>query len=317
MATLAIGSHFATAVANEAVTDDSHETRYFIHSEVAPARQHASDLRLLTGYDADPGDCGEYMLGPLDGRYSGKEAWLKLIAPVCKLIEEPDEQTGTTKLLADMSDCKCSFGFPRLARDQQAHVLVTGSKLPGLADSVASPVLTIDRERLDQTGAATIPDLLRYLSQTAFHRGRGDRASGAQYAELRGLGAGYTLLLLNSRRTIGSATDLTTNVFDLSYIPLDAVERLEISTDPNSLVHGMDAIGGIVNVVRKSRAESSVSVRLTGDRTGGSQRQGSLSIGKHTERGQFAVFLETAQGNELLGRERDRWRNQDFTRFGG
>lgn len=305
-------------VCRAASPGDENETRFTLDAGVASASEQASGLRLLTGYNADPGECGDVMLGPLPkGQYSGKEAWLKLIAPVCSLVERPDGISGGTKVFADMSECECSFGLPRLTRLQQVRMLVESSSLPKLDEYIPSQGLVLDRKRIDETGVASVPDLLSYISQTAFDRGRGFRTSGAQYAELRGLGAAYTLVLVNGRRAFGTATDLTTNAFDLSSIPISAVERVEISMDANSLVHGMDAIGGIVNVVLKDSIEPEFKVRYGSARGGASQAHVSMSGGMQGERGRMSVFAEGERWSELLGGERDRWNNQDFTRFGG
>lgn len=291
---------------------DENESRFTLDAGVASAREQADGLRILTGYNADPGECGDVMLGPLPkGKYSGKEAWLKLIGSVCSLVERPDRISGGTKVFADMSECKCRFGLPPLTRLQQAQVLVERSALPRLQGVV------LDRQRIEETGAASVPDLLSYISQTAFNRSRGFRVSGAQYAELRGLGAGYALVLVNGRRAFGSATDLTTNAFDLSSIPISAVERVEVSMDATSLVHGMDAIGGIVNVVLKDSIPRDFKVRYGSARGGASESHVSVSGGTLGERGRMSVFLEAERWSELLGRERNRWNNQDFTRFGG
>ncbi|GFE79200.1 hypothetical protein GCM10011487_12000 [Steroidobacter agaridevorans] len=88
------------------------EKRFDLRAGVAPAGQHSSSLLLFTGYTADPGTCGNEMVGPLPrGEYTGKEAWLTLIASACHLVERRDA-TGKLRVFADMSRCKCSFGFP-------------------------------------------------------------------------------------------------------------------------------------------------------------------------------------------------------------
>ena len=314
-------------VCSAASTDPVHAgvaapgTRWRLRTEIASAREHALSLRALTGYEAELGQCGDVMLGPLpEGDYTGEEAWLTLIAPVCAVVRRSGS-AGGSEVFADMSRCTCSFGLPQLTRLQQSHVLVTGSRLPKLAesltDSIAAPTLLIDRKRIEETGAASIPELLRYISQTAFHRGQGYRASGAQYAELRGLGAGYALVLINGRRAFGSAADPASGAFDLSMIPISAVARVEVSSDANSLLHGMDAIGGIVNVVLSDRLDPALEVSYGGNRGGGAHRHAALNSGLGGERGQIAVFADVERRDELLGRERDRWSNQDYRRFGG
>jgi iron complex outermembrane receptor protein len=303
--------------AAEPADGDARTTRRHVNAEMRSAREHATDIRRLMGYPADPGECGHIMLGPLDGEFTGEEAWAALIAPVCTLVERSNGLSGGARVFADMSNCSCPFGFPPLKPVQQGQVLVTASSLRPLDTYTARPALLIDRKRIEEIGAANIPGLLRYLSQTAFYRGSGFRASAAQFAELRGLGAPYTLVLINGRRTFGTAADLASSAFDLSAIPVGAVERIEVLADADSVSHGTDAIGGIVNVVLSDRVEPVTTVRYGAFRGGGAQKHASISGGARGERSRISVFIDAERQDELLGRERDRWNNQDYTRFGG
>ena len=70
-----------------------------------------------------------------------------------------------------------------------------------------------------------------------------------KFADLRGLGFDTTLVLINGRRTIATASSLSFNAFDLNSIPLGAVERIEIVSDSTSAIYGADAIGGVLNIV--------------------------------------------------------------------
>lgn len=308
---LLLGSY----VCSTAFADDE---RFTIRAGRTSASEHASSLRLLTGYNADAEGCGDVMLGPLpEGQYTGEEAWLKLIEPVCPVVYSKVGPSDRRKASVDPSKCPCGFGLPRVTRLREEHVLVTRSALPMLDEYIPSHVQVLDRKRIDESGASSVPDLLRYISQAAFHRGRGDRLSGAQYAELRGLGAAYTLVLLNGRRAFGTATDLAASAFDLSSIPLSAVQRVEVSLDANSLVHGMDAIGGIVNVVLKKHAEPGAEVRYDFTQDAGSQSRASINGGIRGERGQLAVYVDLQRSNQLLGHERERWRDQDYQPLGG
>ena len=73
---------------------------------------------------------------------------------------------------------------------------------------------------------------------------------GGSGISLRGLGAGSTLVLLNGRRIApyGLADDGQKIYTDLSVIPLEAVERVEVLKDGASAIYGSDAIAGVVNV---------------------------------------------------------------------
>ncbi|WP_331068795.1 TonB-dependent receptor plug domain-containing protein [Steroidobacter sp.] len=200
--------------------------------------------------------------------------------------------------------------------DCQENVLVTERNLSSLD---VDAVKTLDRQRLEELGVATVPDALRYISQTAFTRPRGHRLSGAQFAELRGLGAAHTKILINGRPADASAPDLAESAaFDLNTIPMSAVERIEISADVPSLLHGADAIGGVVNIVLRESIETPhVAVRYGAAESGGSEWTGTIAGGTNGDELRSAAVLEVFDGAELLGFERDRWRNQDFRRFGG
>ncbi|MGY2437092.1 TonB-dependent receptor plug domain-containing protein, partial [Escherichia coli] len=85
-------------------------------------------------------------------------------------------------------------------------------------------------------------------------------AGGGAGISLRGLGAGSTLVLLNGRRmaTYGLADDGQKVFTDLSTIPLDAVERVEVLKDGASAIYGSDAIAGVVNIILKERMDGGV-----------------------------------------------------------
>ena len=58
-------------------------------------------------------------------------------------------------------------------------------------------------------------------------------ASGQQTIDLRGLGEGRTLTLVNGRRWVGGMMLMDvpgTNIVDLNSIPTDLIERLEVTT---------------------------------------------------------------------------------------
>src|SRR5690606_27994643 len=130
---------------------------------------------------------------------------------------------------------------------QQEEIVVWSHWLRPL-ESDAARLVSLDRERIDESGAPSLPELLRYVSQSAYTRPEGFRTSGAQYAELRGLGADTTLVLINGRRTFPSANSLSSSAFDLNTVPITAVERVDILLDSASVAHGTDAIGGVVNI---------------------------------------------------------------------
>ena len=192
----------------------------------------------------------------------------------------------------------------------QAYKSIKRSSLP-------APVLTLDRKFIERSGARTVGDLLRYLPQQPFLRPDGAQSNGAQYVELRGLGANTTLVLINGRRAFASAASFTVDAFDVNQVPLSAVEQVEVRFDSISVQHGADAIGGIVNVIlRDDVPEPTLQIGYGSAEGGGEERQASLSAGYKSDRITGAVTLDYREVSPLLGAERGLWSNQDYRRFG-
>lgn len=204
-----------------------------------------------------------------------------------------------------------------LSRFEPEEVLVLGWPIRDLTLSVA-PVVVMDSDDLEATAAPTLPDALRYLSQSAYSRPESFRSSGAQYAEMRGLGPDTALILINGRRALPSANSVSSSAFDLNSIPVTAVERIEFLLDSAAAAYGSDAIGGVINIVLRDRvARPAVELRYGGTDGGAEQERVTLSAGLNKDRFHGAIVFDYFEIGGLLGEQRSRWRNQDFRRYGG
>lgn len=201
------------------------------------------------------------------------------------------------------------------------EVVVTGSRLgmvPTLGQVDGPAAITVfDHARIEVSGASTVADLLKYLPQQPFTYESGFRTTGAQFAELRGLGVDSTLVLINGRRTVPSAASVALNAFDLNTIPLVAVERVEVLSDSAAAVYGADAIGGVINIIMLEKIPRPVLNLHYGAAEGGSEElRASFSAGYSNERLRALVALDYFDRGSLLGAQRDRWRDQDYRRYG-
>ena len=153
--------------------------------------------------------------------------------------------------------------MPALAQDAAATdeadattletVEVTGSRLKRADVEGAVPVLVISRAQIDASGDVSVADVLRDTTFASFGNFRPQSGSSAQSLatiDLRGLGSGRTLVLIDGRRA-PTSPQAASSGSDLNAIPLAAVERIEILSDGASAVYGSDAIGGVVNVITR------------------------------------------------------------------
>lgn len=131
------------------------------------------------------------------------------------------------------------------AKDDLETVVVTGTRIkrPNLTSN--SPITVIDSEYLENRGLGRIEDAISTMPQV--HPMMGMKTSGetvgAHEINMRRLGAGRTLTLINGVRTIN----------DVGTIPGSLIERVDILTGGASAVYGSDAIGGVVNFITKTR----------------------------------------------------------------
>ena len=142
------------------------------------------------------------------------------------------------------------------------EVLVTGSYLKSSAKDGASPIVIVDRENIDQMGAMTISDITRNMTANSGAENVPDSftsgsTQGTSNVNLRGLGLGSTLVLVNGRRnTLAAAVANDGSSFvDTSMIPAIAVERVEVLKEGAAAVYGSDAIAGVVNYITRSDFE--------------------------------------------------------------
>ena len=150
----------------------------------------------------------------------------------------------------------CSVSLSVFADEQKVErIEVTGSSIKrSIAAEGALPVEVISAESIKQKGITTVEAALQLVSSNQSTLGAsqsiGSTTGGQSTANLRGLGANKTLVLLNGRRIANFALD--GGSVDLNAIPLAAIERIEVLKDGASAIYGTDAIGGVINFITKN-----------------------------------------------------------------
>ena len=194
------------------------------------------------------------------------------------------------------------------------EIVVTGSRIKTstFSSPVSMDVLNADDAKIE--GISDIGGLL----QTATAASGSNQISaaistayvanggvGAETVGLRGLGAGRTLDLINSRRAGPSGTRGSVSAFDLGSIPLLGVERVDILKDGASSVYGSDAIAGVVNYItdKSDGAEIDLFTEIP-ENSGGEVFRGSASYGDSFDRGRFRITGDYYKREELAREDR-------------
>lgn len=179
--------------------------------------------------------------------------------------------------------------FPAFAQQAQRieKIEVTGSNIKRIEGETALPVTVIRVEDLKAQGVTTVEEALQRLSanqsgvaSAGITAVIGSGTGSAAQADLRGLGPGRTLVLLNGRRLANQAYTGVESP-DLNMIPIAALDRIEVLRDGASAIYGSDAIGGVINFITKrdyQGGEVSVDYSKPQDK-GGAERRATASLG--------------------------------------
>ncbi len=144
---------------------------------------------------------------------------------------------------------------------QVEEVVVTGSRLAG-GDRVA-PVETVHRTVIAAAGVGDAGQLTRLVTANSGSEAQVDQlnqpqSSGTAQFNLRNLGLGSTLVLVDGQRWTSSAvvaTDGSAFVDINALVPLIALERIEVVKDGASAVYGSDAVAGAVNFITRTAVD--------------------------------------------------------------
>ncbi|TLM79076.1 TonB-dependent receptor domain-containing protein [Microbulbifer harenosus] len=194
------------------------------------------------------------------------------------------------------------------------EVVVTGSRLKRDTFSSIAPLQIIDTEGAREAGAIDTSSILQTSGAASgqqidltFSGYVLDNGPGSATVDLRGLGAGRTLVLLNGRRLAPAGVEGAPVAADLNLIPSSLVQRYDMLLDGASSIYGSDAVAGVTNIILKKDFEG-VDFEVfskTPQQGNGEEITMSLSWGKNFDRGFFGIGAEhfTASAVTLADRE--------------
>lgn len=145
------------------------------------------------------------------------------------------------------------------ATTQLQRVEVTGSAIRRVDAETAVPITILRADDLKKQGVTTTQEMVQRITGSQSIQNSagsiGASTGGASFADMRGIGANKTLVLLNGRRLANNAISgvgtPNGSAIDLNMIPFAAIDRVEVLRDGASALYGTDAIGGVINFITK------------------------------------------------------------------
>lgn len=174
----------------------------------------------------------------------------------------------------------CLVASPFYALAELGPIVVTPTGIEQPRGTLNTSVTVIDQDTISKSNANSVSELLR--GQAGLHVtdffGDGSQAT----IDMRGFGptaSSNTLVLLDGRR-LNNSSD--TRPPDLSLINIDDIERIEIVQGSSGVIHGNQAVGGVINIIRKQALDDKVSIS--------------------TRIGSYGATQLSVSGNKALGR---------------
>ncbi|MFM2044156.1 MAG: hypothetical protein RLY86_2732 [Pseudomonadota bacterium] len=193
------------------------------------------------------------------------------------------------------------------------EIIVTGSRIARPAERSPVPVTTLQAADLQTRGITNVADAISRVPALVSTPSVAETTNGRVTANLRGLGANRTLVLVNGRRHVSGVQGEAS--VDLSTIPSALVDRVDVLTGGASAVYGSDAVTGVINFVLKrdfDGQEVSAQINLPEDGEG-MRSYAAATIGRNFDNDRGNVMLS------VTGFKQDRLRfgDRDFTRGNG
>ena len=200
--------------------------------------------------------------------------------------------------------------------EQIEEIVTTGSRLARSGFDSPTPMDVVNVREAVELGYADLNEVLVATPALAASDqmtdvlsgilGNVNGGQGVATIDLRGLGAGRTLSLLNGRRAGPAGVRDGVTSFDVNVIPVAALERVEILKDGASSIYGSDAIGGVVNyITRKDTGGEVNAYTQMAEESGGEIYQVNASYGREYDRGYWRVTADYNKQEQILKGQRE------------
>ncbi|GLQ45875.1 membrane protein [Dyella lipolytica] len=191
-------------------------------------------------------------------------------------------------------------------------VTVTGSMIPRVEVEGPAPVVSLTGEQIKAQGFTTLWEFLDSLPQVGQQSSDpaawGSSSVNARSVNLRNVGPGFSLLLIDGHRVVDYPQPLNkqSNFQNYNNIPTGMIDHVEILASGASSIYGSDAVAGVINVILKKNYQGDELQVTGGGATRGGRAYGDINFfgGKSGENWHVLYNLEKSNRTALWGSDR-------------
>ena len=217
------------------------------------------------------------------------------------------------------------------------EITVVGSQIKGASISDALSVSVIESVEIEAMGVSSGAELFdqmpemgqNFFNDAEMHAGGVNSVRGDVGAfNLRNMGTGNTLVLLNGRRMVNAAGYQTeevggafvpVNSVNSNAMPVYGIDRVEVLRDGASAIYGADAVAGVVNTVLKKDFEG-FNIRARYDDYENLPRNDqrlNLEWGKNFNGGRtnVGVFADYYHRDRVNAQDDPKWADENYSRY--
>ncbi len=140
------------------------------------------------------------------------------------------------------------------------EVVISANKYPKKQSQTGKVITVINQQMIEQMGGRSISEVLNTVAGTNIN-GANNNLGTNQGVSIRGSAFGNVLILIDGIPV--NDPSLISNYFDLNFIQLDQVERIEVLKGGQSTLYGSDAVAGVINIITKNPGAKRVNINAS------------------------------------------------------
>ena len=154
------------------------------------------------------------------------------------------------------------FHNPVFAQNNIETIVVSGSRFEESVDRIPANIQVITKEQIKQSSSNNLAEVLQQVGNVPMSNQSGGLLGIGATPDIGGYGvnaSSNTLVLVDGVRI----NPIDSSIAPLNSVPLNAIERIEITNGVASVQYGNNATGGVINIITKEGNQQSSQASLT------------------------------------------------------